>query len=101
MLTFIGKQENKKPADMSGTYQSVIRFRGIRVHLVSDVSTEYKIKQVFNWSSSDQARASIFCQGNVQLNGNLASKVYSTYTVTCQKMEKIVGLVVEQIYVLA
>ena len=39
-----------------------------------------------------------FFQGNVQLKGNLAGKVCSTYTVTC---EKIVGLVIEQIDVLA
>ena len=35
------------------------------------------------------------------MKGNLASKVYSTYTVTCPTMEKIAGLVVEQIDVLA
>ena len=39
-----------------------------------------------------------FCQGNVQLKGNLAVKVCSI--VTCQRMKKIVGLVIEQIDVL-
>ena len=43
----------------------------------------------------------MFCQGDVKLKENLACKVCSTYTVTLQRMEKIAGLVVEQIDVLA
>ena len=65
--------------------------------MVSTISTEYKIKQVFKWSSSYRVWCSIFCQ----LKGNLACKLYSTSTVTCQRMEEIAGLVVEKIDVSA
>ena len=43
----------------------------------------------------------MFCQGTVQLKGNLSCKVYSTYTVTRQTMEKVAGLLVDKIDVLA
>ena len=42
-----------------------------------------------------------FVKEMFKLKGNLAIKVCSTYTVTCQRTEKIAGLVVEQIDVLA
>ena len=35
------------------------------------------------------------------MKGNLAQKVYSSYTVKCQRMEEICGLVVEEIDVLS
>ena len=40
---------------------------------------------------------SIFCQGNVQLKGNLTCKLYGIYAVTIQGIEEIPGLVVEKI----
>ena len=45
----------------------------------------------------DKYQSVIQFQGNVQLKGNLARKVYSSYTVTYQEMEEIAGLVVEKI----
>ena len=43
----------------------------------------------------------MFCQGKVPLKGNLAYEVCSICTITCQTVEKIAGLVVEKIDVLA
>ena len=69
--------------------------------MVSTIFTEYEIKQVSKRSYSYKVRSSIFCQGNVQRKGNSAGKLYSTYTVTAQGMEGIVGVVVEKIDVSA
>ena len=39
----------------------------------------------------------MFCHRNVLMKGNLAKKVYSTNTGKFQRMEEIVGVVVEEI----
>ena len=87
---------------MPNKYQSVIRFRGIKVDSGQlTVFTEYEIKQFLSEISHTKFDLLYFVKEMFNRKEISARKLYSTCTVTVQGVEEIAGLVVEKIDVSA